>query len=366
MNGCPTGTTARRRAAAAVAWVVLFSACPAKPAPPPPEPSVVTPTFDQIRQDGWTRVEPGGRTLCARGDPFAYFVHRGDPSRLLVFFTGGGACQDGATCRPGSRFFRDTVRYGPDGPPANGILDFGDPRNPFRDYTAVVIPECTGDLHWGDRDVAYVSPLGGSFTIYHRGWVNARSALRWASTNVPSPAEVFVAGCSAGSIGSAAHAPFVARRYPEARVTQLGDSFAGVFPKPIDLDAPYGAGRHLATWLAPVRDLDPKRLTMTDYYRALVRAIPDQTFSEFSHDNDLAQKLYFLLLGGFPRQFSRALRVSFDAIETAGPNFSSYIAAGNGHCVLQTPSFYSEGSRVPILDWVTALASDGQAPTVRP
>jgi hypothetical protein len=44
------------------------------------------------------------------------------------------------------------------------------------------------------------------------------------------------AGCSAGSVGSAFHFDAVARRYPGARLAQLGDSLAFVFPRPIQLN----------------------------------------------------------------------------------------------------------------------------------
>ena len=41
---------------------------------------------------------PGGDTICSDGSPYRFFVHRGDPSKLLIEFEGGGACWSGATC----------------------------------------------------------------------------------------------------------------------------------------------------------------------------------------------------------------------------------------------------------------------------
>ena len=33
---------------------------------------------------GWTKIEPGGDTICSRGTPFVYFVHPGTVNRLVV------------------------------------------------------------------------------------------------------------------------------------------------------------------------------------------------------------------------------------------------------------------------------------------
>jgi hypothetical protein len=63
----------------------------------------------------WQRIEPGGRTRTARGEPYAFWVRRGDPSRLMLFFQEGGGCFSFETCAPGSRFFDDSVDASDDG-----------------------------------------------------------------------------------------------------------------------------------------------------------------------------------------------------------------------------------------------------------
>ena len=40
---------------------------------------------------GWMKVFAGGGTRCARGGPYAFWIRKGDPQRLLIFFQGGGA-----------------------------------------------------------------------------------------------------------------------------------------------------------------------------------------------------------------------------------------------------------------------------------
>ena len=58
---------------------------------------------------GWTFIEPGGDTTCARGTPFSYFVRPGTVNRLVIEFRGGGACWSSLTCGLGASIFQETV-----------------------------------------------------------------------------------------------------------------------------------------------------------------------------------------------------------------------------------------------------------------
>jgi hypothetical protein len=78
-------------------------------------------------------------------------------------------------------------------------------------------------------------------TIEHRGLVNVRAALAWAFRHVAAPRAVFVSGCSAGSVAWLVYAPYPIEHYRRARVTQLGDSEAFVFPRPVNLEADWNA-----------------------------------------------------------------------------------------------------------------------------
>lgn len=123
----------------------------------------------------WQRIEPGGRTGCARGGRYAYWLRRGDPKRVVIFFQGGGGCFDVRSCAPGSTYFDDRIDSFDDPTFSGGLLDLADDRNPFRGWSFVYIPSCTGDVHIGDRMARY-----GTTTIRHRGWPNARAALERA------------------------------------------------------------------------------------------------------------------------------------------------------------------------------------------
>ena len=131
-----------------------------------------------------------------------------DITKLLVFFEGGGGCYSYSTCAPGSTWFDPVVDSSDSPGRMRGIFDLADQRNPFRDWSAVVIPSCTGDVFIGSTDHTYRQGRR-RILIRHRGWYNGEAALHWAFAHVRSPKRVLVAGSSAGSVGSAFHAPEV-------------------------------------------------------------------------------------------------------------------------------------------------------------
>jgi Pectinacetylesterase len=296
---------------------------------------------------GWQRIEPRGRTICARGGPYAFWARVADPRRLVIFFQGGGGCFDETTCAAGSQWFDDSV--GPVDEPAyaGGMLDLEDPRNPFRDWSWVFIPSCTGDVHLGDRRVRY-----GAVTVEQRGWQNARAALRWSFGRFDRVESVFVAGCSAGSVGSAFHVPAVLGRWPKARVTQLGDSLAFVFHRPISLTG-WGAHRHFPGFFR----IGARRFTMSEYLAALARRHPNRIFARFNHAGDDVQEAFYAAVGGEPHRFEGTLRAAETRLKRL-PNYRSYLACGNEHCSLPTSSFYTTSvGGVSLRSWAARLAS---------
>jgi len=66
----------------------------------------------------------------------------------------------------------------------------------FREYTTVVVPYCTQDVHIGDAPS--VSYDGNNNAIHHVGAHNMIRTLNWVFQNFPNPTHVFLTGCSAG------------------------------------------------------------------------------------------------------------------------------------------------------------------------
>jgi Pectinacetylesterase len=294
----------------------------------------------------WVKVAPGGKTRCARGGAYAYWIRRGDPKKVLVFFQGGGGCFDPRSCALGSTWFDDRVDVEDSPEYQGGVLELDRPANPFRGWSVVYIPSCTGDVHVGTKLVDY-----GSVEVHQKGWWNARAALDHAYRGFPTPDVVFVAGCSAGSVGSAFHFDGIVRRYADARVTQLGDSLAFEYHRPVSL-AGWGAHAHFPSFFR----IGNRRFTMVEYLTALARHYPKRTFARFNHAGDDVQEAFYGAVGGNPSKFESDLRAAEAKLKKL-PNYRSYLACGNDHCILPTPGFYSTRvAGVSLRDWTARFA----------
>jgi hypothetical protein len=151
--------------------------------------------------------------VCVAGTPYSVFTRKGDPKKLLIFLQGGGACWQG--------FYNCNilaVSQGPDQqgqePPAEGpfpgVFDPTMQSNPFADYSVVYMPYCDGSTFGGDNDVNDGSfPFGP--TRYHRGLRNVSAGMDVAADMFPKAKQITVMGHSAGGVGAAAFAPFLAR-----------------------------------------------------------------------------------------------------------------------------------------------------------
>jgi dienelactone hydrolase len=294
----------------------------------------------------WRKISPGGKTRCARGGSYSFWLRRGDPKKLLVFFQGGGGCFDQRSCALGSTWFDDRVDASDDPRFAGGMLDLDNVQNPFSDWSIVYLPSCTGDVHTGTRVVRY-----GRLRVHQKGYTNARAALSRAYREFPDAERVFVTGCSAGSVGSAFHVDAIIKHYRKARVTQLGDSLAFVFHRPISL-ADWGTN----SVFPPFFRIGNRRWTMVEFLTRLARAHPRVTFARFNHASDDVQERFYAALGADPAGFEPRLRAAERTLKRL-PNYRSYLACGPSHCALETYEFDSlrvEGVR--LRDWVADLA----------
>jgi len=210
---------------------------------------------------GWTTIWPGGDTGCAHGSEFQFFVRPGTVNRLLIEFSGTGACWDEASCRSGSPLYRHTAAgelFVLDEDGATGVRDHNNPRNPFKDWHHVYIPSCSGSGHWGDATITYGSG-SESFTIYFKGTANSRAALAWIFENLASPEKAFVTGCSGGSFGALVWSAHVREHYGTAtKVYQFADSGVGIVPDEF-------ASQSYPQWntRAPIRRSSRTKLSLT-------------------------------------------------------------------------------------------------------
>src|SRR6218665_1939535 len=197
-----------------------------------PDPVV---NMDEVHDKDWHTIPFKGNTMCSDGSEFAIFVRRGTSKKLVIYFSGGGACWDDNSCgqpislmsafdgdsRELKAFYLPSlIRFFPRA--IGGMGDNENPANPFHDWNFVFIPYCTGDLHIGNITNNYIFD-GKKFEIYHNGRNNSLSALEWVFANFKETDKIMVAGESAGAYGSVFWTPYVAYHYSGKKIYQLSD-----------------------------------------------------------------------------------------------------------------------------------------------
>lgn len=293
-----------------------------------------------LKAHNWVEHKPGGDTRCARGEEFSFFVHEGSSDKIVVDFIGGGACWNGRNCSTEGATFVDSVdvvrEYQQQG--LEGIYDHSDSRNPVKDWTHVIIPYCTGDIHWGENDVTYTDKNGDDFTIHHRGATNTKAVLQWLQGHFSNPEKVFVTGCSAGSYGSIYWTPHLRKIFPNTKMTQLGDSGTGVITEDFLQES-------LERWASPqnapswIPGLDPRQtdwrvLGLNDYYKQVSRAHPDVPLNQFSYSQDETQRFFHELMGGNSDNWPEESREKLEALKAQLQNFDYLLSEGAEHCIL--------------------------------
>jgi hypothetical protein len=146
---------------------------------------------------------------CITGEDYSVFTKAGDPKKLLIFLQGGGACWQGFyNC---NLFATGPLGQAPsEQPPFPGVFDTSSPDNPFADHSVVYMPYCDGSAFGGDNDVDDVDFPSGPVR-YHRGLRNQSAGMDVAGKEFPRAKQITVMGHSAGGVGVAAFAPFLAR-----------------------------------------------------------------------------------------------------------------------------------------------------------
>jgi hypothetical protein len=307
----------------------------------------------------WKKVVPGGDCECADGSEFALWERRADPTKVAFFLDGGGGCFDAKSCAftglgTGGEANYDWSIYGEDPAREGGIFDFARADNPFRDYSFIYVPLCTGDMHLGDVTREYTPKL----TVEHNGFVNGTAALSYLTEHYPDAAQVVVVGKTAGSIAGPVYGGLVADLLPDAQVTVLGGE-SGHIPDDPDLNAEFGkrwgAYANMPDWEVN------ERLTARDWGapRFWIQAglhDPEIVLARFDSAYDREAAGDAQVTGVDPSDQLAVIDANEAAIEKAGVVLHSYTAPGTGHGIFEWPRFYKlEVNGEKLVDWVTRL-----------
>ena len=322
---------------------------------------------------GWEQINLAGETKCADGSNYSIFMNRGSSGRIVIDFMGGGACWDDETCSPDAINYTKSVPdiIGQWLPEASGIYDRTRRDNPFRDDTHVLLPYCTGDVHWGEADQSYRNADGSPFTIHHRGAINARSSLDFvfSQPNI-NPKEVFITGCSAGAYASIWWTPYIRRLATNAKLIQFSDSGAGVLTPQfrqggmrnwqIEKSAPW--------WIPGLNpaETDLYQLSLDEMYTSVATAHPEIQLAEYNSINDVLQRWFFQLMGGNLFSWTDLMRKSVESAAERSASFRYFIAPWDAHCILPYESFFAQTSDapngIPFSEWITRLLDSDDVP----
>lgn len=184
--------------------------------------------------------------VCRDGSPTGFFVHTGTVKKLVIYLEGGGACSNGPFCNfnpknkdfvlagDGQVVIGTAAGTGPgrqqpgvytDGShtaAGAGIFDFSNAKNPFKDWSEVYVPYCTGDVHFGTKKDGMVPGLDEPQQFV--GYLNMKLFISRIVPTFSDSQHVILTGASAGGFGAALNYSMVQDAFGEVPVDVIDDS----------------------------------------------------------------------------------------------------------------------------------------------
>jgi hypothetical protein len=338
---------------------------PTPAAPPATEPPAIEPPSTEAAGkpvSEWARIVPDSDDCgCSDGSEFAFFERPADPTKVMFYFEGGGACFSAETCDPINGTYTSAITQTVDDlAERGGLFDATNELNPLADYSVVYVPYCTGDVHVGNATTEYSDTL----TIEHRGYANGTAALAHLAATYPDVEELLVTGASAGSVPTPLMAGLASDVLPEANIITFGDS-SGAYP-----DVPavnevignlWGTTNAIPDWP------ENEGLTAADWsfpnlYVQAGLHDPDITFGRFDHAFDGVQATFGALAGVAADDLVTLIDKTEAQVEAGGSPIASYVAPGSDHTIMGSDEVYElEVEGVKLIDWITTLV-DGEVP----
>ncbi len=331
---------------------------------------------------------PAGVVPVPAEKEFAFFFRAGNPSRLAIFWDGGGSCWDATTCVGSALLGIPTYSLEADETVAElestgGLGDFDNPENPIASYTQVFIPYCTADLHTGAADTLYQYELPDGtvvpWLIHHRGFDNVAAVLRWLDAYYRNeigrpPSRAFFAGASAGGYGVLYGFPAASDLLPwYARTRVLVDAANGVinqdfYDRALTPGGVWGVWDNLAPELGAAFASGPDELLIR-IFRSLGGNYPNARFGQYTTAFDETQIFFYnvarnldsvekwfdpfeLAAAGFEWTLRARTYMILTALQTW--NYRFYLARGTDHTIVADDKFYLEDSAggVAFVDWL--------------
>lgn len=352
---------------------------------------------------------------------FSFYFKQGKKDKLVVYFNGGGACWDDATCvtslaaeSPDRPTYNPTVYQANSPIDAGGIFDDEREENPFKDWSKVFIPYCTGDLHVGSSTVLYqnnpdnyVEFLPPLVPVKHHGFDNFLAVREWLKDHFSTEENgkenklenLLITGSSAGGYGATFNFPYLQDAFPKTEAVLLSDGASAVVTQgflntvfiedgPWNLESTFVPifGDRLGTFVQETLNAD--LMELTTYY-------PKSRFAQYTTALDAVQVQFLKIMTMIDDDFTDPddwrfiynedgtlstedkelfgswnwqMELSLDDIADDTDNYQYYIGAGYVHTILTDAfainefhhPFYQEQSAEGVLftDWIDSLVND--------
>ena len=269
--------------------------------------------------------------LCRDGSPAGFYVHYSSAStKLFIYLEGGGACSSATFCSHnpaniatafaggaatqgqtivGSLSFGTTPQAPYVATPAQGstpayspgMFDFTNAANPFKDWSGVYVPYCTGDVHFGTRDNVTIPGDGVLPALTNQHFVGQLNLKKFIARIVPTfsnVTQVVLAGASAGGFGVGLNYGMVRDSFgpsvPFVALDDSGPSFSSQYLQPClqkNWRALWGFDAALPSDCAECSQPDGSGLSNIYYYWA--HKYPGANFGLVSTMQDEVIRLFF-------------------------------------------------------------------------
>ena len=189
----------------------------------PEAPFDATPVTAAAGQWTWVAVP---EAKCRGGSSTGFGIRLNPGSdKLIIYLEAGGACFNPGSCSSNaSAFGAQDFQNWAGGAGKGGLLSTTNAKNPVRDWNAVYIPYCTGDVHSGNATGVNVPGAGGPQQQAFVGFANLGHDLKRIIPTFPNVTRVLLTGVSAGGFGAAYNYDRVAQAFCPRPVVLLDDS----------------------------------------------------------------------------------------------------------------------------------------------
>ena len=310
----------------------------------------------------WTWI-PFPNAVCGNGTATGIGVNLSSTpdARVLLYLEGGGACWSDLTCNTLMTATYVTTGYGEAEFTAEstdvtylaepgGFFDRTSAANPFKDYSYVYVPYCTGDVHAGNNTV-----MLGAANTHFAGYTNFGAYLDRLVPTFPSADRVILAGSSAGGFGAAFNWERTQNAFGGIRVDLIDDSGTAM-PASIQSEgmalSTYSVPWNLATTLpAGCTACATDFSALYKYYDTLYAT---HRGALLSYTEDSVLPTFF---GVTTAEFTTGLDDDLAAYFTASDPLKSFVVGAPGHVLFFSPTL-ATASGATVQEFVTQMVTD--------